>query len=139
MLASDNLSEQVQSLREEISARIEIVREGSTCSVWLPDVCLLNQQPQLDLILQLYDIGCIMFGNFVQASGQHFHYVDLRKIISNPKSSIKFSTPMQMFCPALTALQAFPMALPTATVTSQSPDDLSRKEVSSRYPEADRG
>ena len=88
MLASDNASEQVQSLREEvISARIEIVREGSsTCSVWLPDVCLLNQHPQLDLILQLYDIGCIMFGNFVQASGATFpYYVDLRKIISNPQ------------------------------------------------------
>lgn len=87
MLASDNLSEQVQSLREEvINARIEIVREGSTCSVWLPDVCLLNQHPQLDLILQLYDIGCIMFGNFVQASGATFpYYVDLRKIISNPQ------------------------------------------------------
>ncbi len=77
MLASDNASEQVQSLREEvISARIEIVREGSTCSVWLPDVCLLNQHPQLDLILQLYDIGCIMFVPY---------YVDLRKIISNPQ------------------------------------------------------
>lgn len=87
MLASDNSSEQVQSLREEvIKARIEVVREGSTCSVWLPDVCLLNQHPQLDLILQLYDIGCIMFGNFVQASGATFpYYVDLRKIISNPQ------------------------------------------------------
>ena len=87
MLASDNSSEQVQSLREKvINARIEVVREGSTCSVWLPDVCLLNQHPQLDLILQLYDIGCIMFGNFVQASGATFpYYVDLRKIISNPQ------------------------------------------------------
>ena len=87
MLASDNSSEQVQSLREKIiNARIEVVREGSTCSVWLPDVCLLNQHPQLDLILQLYDIACTMFGNFVQASGATFpYYVDLRKIISNPQ------------------------------------------------------
>jgi uridine monophosphate synthetase len=54
--------------------------------VWLPDVCLLNQHPYLDLILQLYDIGCIMFGNFVQASGATFpYYIDLRKIISNPQ------------------------------------------------------
>jgi len=38
------------------------------------------------LILQLYDIGCILFGNFVQASGATFsYYIDLRKIISNPQ------------------------------------------------------
>jgi uridine monophosphate synthetase len=54
--------------------------------VWLPDVCLLNQHPYLDLILQLYDIECITFGNFVQASGAIFpYYIDLRKIISNPQ------------------------------------------------------
>jgi len=87
MLASDNLSEQIRSLREEINqTRVQFVSESSTCSVWLPDVCLLNQHPQMDLILQLYDIGCIMFGNFVQASGATFpYYVDLRKIISNPQ------------------------------------------------------
>jgi uridine monophosphate synthetase len=46
----------------------------------------LNQPPYLDLILQLYDIGCIMFGNFVQASGATFpYYIDLRKIISTPQ------------------------------------------------------
>jgi uridine monophosphate synthetase len=40
----------------------------------------------MDLILQLYDIGCIMFGNYVQASGAVFpYYIDLRKIISNPQ------------------------------------------------------
>jgi uridine monophosphate synthetase len=40
----------------------------------------------MELILQLYDIDCIMFGNFVQASGATFpYYVDLRKIISNPQ------------------------------------------------------
>ncbi|MBE9051055.1 bifunctional orotidine-5'-phosphate decarboxylase/orotate phosphoribosyltransferase [Nostocales cyanobacterium LEGE 11386] len=87
MLASPNLSDNIQSLRAGINqARTEIIRDGSTCSVWLPDVCLLNQHPQLDLILQLYDIGCIMFGNFVQASGATFpYYIDLRKIISNPQ------------------------------------------------------
>jgi uridine monophosphate synthetase len=54
--------------------------------VWLPDVCFLNQHPHQDLILQLYDIDCIMFGSFVQASGAIFpYYIDLRKIISNPQ------------------------------------------------------
>lgn len=87
MLSSDNLSGQASSLREEVNqVRFQVVSQGSTCSVWLPDVCLLNQHPYMDLILQLYDIGCIMFGNFVQASGATFpYYVDLRKIISNPQ------------------------------------------------------
>jgi len=94
--------------------------------------CLfIESTPQLDLILQLYDIGCIMFGNFVQASGQHF--TDLRKIISNPKSSIKFSTPMQMFSKILAfdRIAGIPYgSLPTATglALSQSPDDLSAKK-----------
>lgn len=87
MVGSDNPTEQIRSLREEVNqARNQVVLEGSTCSVWLPDVCLLNQHPYLDLILQLYDIGCIMFGSFVQASGATFpYYIDLRKIISNPQ------------------------------------------------------
>ena len=87
MLASDHPAVAIRSLREEINqTRIQVVSEGSTCSVWFSDVCLLNQHPQLDLILQLYDIGCIMFGNFVQASGATFpYYIDLRKIISNPQ------------------------------------------------------
>ncbi|MFN6560393.1 MAG: bifunctional orotidine-5'-phosphate decarboxylase/orotate phosphoribosyltransferase [Nostoc sp. ChiSLP01] len=87
MLGSSQLSEQIQSLRAEINQiKTEIIHENSTCSVWFSDVCLLNQHPQQDLILQLYDIGCIMFGNFVQASGAVFpYYIDLRKIISNPQ------------------------------------------------------
>ena len=86
MLASDRPSEQIRALREEVNLAVQVVAEGSTCSLWLPDVCLLNQHTQMDLILQLYDIGCILFGNFVQASGATFpYYVDLRKIISNPQ------------------------------------------------------
>jgi uridine monophosphate synthetase len=87
MLGSSQLSEEIQSLCTEINqAKTEIIWDGSTCSVWLPDVCFLDQHPQQDLILQLYDIGCIMFGNYVQASGETFpYYIDLRKIISNPQ------------------------------------------------------
>jgi uridine monophosphate synthetase len=52
----------------------------------MPDVCLLEKHPQEDLILQLYDLGCIMFGEFVQASGAIFpYYIDLRNVISNPQ------------------------------------------------------
>ena len=87
MLVSEHPTEQIQSLREEINqARSQITREGSTCELWMPDVCLLNKHPYQDLILQLYDIGCILFGKFVQASGATFpYYIDLRKIISNPQ------------------------------------------------------
>ncbi|QIR38135.1 bifunctional orotidine-5'-phosphate decarboxylase/orotate phosphoribosyltransferase [Tolypothrix sp. PCC 7910] len=87
MLASPQLSPEIASLREEINlARNNIIQENSSCSVWLPDVCFFQQHPQQDLILQLYDIGCIMFGSFVQASGATFpYYIDLRKIISNPQ------------------------------------------------------
>ncbi|MBD2164101.1 bifunctional orotidine-5'-phosphate decarboxylase/orotate phosphoribosyltransferase [Calothrix membranacea FACHB-236] len=87
MLGSPQLSQEIASLREEINlARNNIIQENSSCSLWLPDVCFFQQHPQQDLILQLYDIGCIMFGSFVQASGATFpYYVDLRKIISNPQ------------------------------------------------------
>lgn len=87
MVVSDNPGEQIQTLNEEINqARDQVISDGSTCSVWLPDVCLLNQNPYQDLIMQLYDIGCILFGEFVQASGAVFpYYIDLRKIISNPQ------------------------------------------------------
>lgn len=87
MLVSEHPASAIEPLREEVNqARSQIIREGSSCDLWMPDVCLLNQHPQQDLILQLYDIGCILFGNFVQASGATFpYYIDLRKIISNPQ------------------------------------------------------
>lgn len=87
LLSSKHLESPIRALREEVNqARVKIVDEASSCSVWLPNVCSLVQHPQLDLILQLYDIGCILFGNYVQASGATFpYYIDLRKIISNPQ------------------------------------------------------
>lgn len=87
ILGSDSARKKIDSLREEINqSRTKAIDEGSSCSVWLPDVCVLNKHPHLDLILQLYDIGCIMFGNYVQASGETFpYYIDLRKIISQPQ------------------------------------------------------
>jgi uridine monophosphate synthetase len=52
----------------------------------MPDVCLLQPDPHADLILELYDIGCILFGDYVQASGQTLpYYIDLRTIISRPQ------------------------------------------------------
>jgi uridine monophosphate synthetase len=87
MLVSENPAEPIQSLCEEINqARRQIIDQGYTCDLWTPDVCFLDQHPYQDLILQLYDIECILFGEFVQASGATLpYYIDLRKIISNPQ------------------------------------------------------
>ncbi len=86
-LGSEQLAEKTQALRDEMrQARMQIAQGSSNCEVWLPDICLLSQQPHQDLILQLYDIGCIKFGDYVQASGATFpYYIDLRTIISNPQ------------------------------------------------------
>jgi uridine monophosphate synthetase len=41
--------------------------------------------PLASLILELFDIGCLLFGEYVQASGAVFnYYIDLRQIISDP-------------------------------------------------------
>jgi uridine monophosphate synthetase len=87
MLGSQNPREPIRALREEINQVREQVAQGNpTCSLWLPDVCLLQEHPHKELILQLYDIGCIQFGEYVQASGATFpYYIDLRTIISHPQ------------------------------------------------------
>jgi uridine monophosphate synthetase len=86
-LSQENPAIPIQALRQEVEqARIAAVSNASQCDVWLPDVCLLQQHPHTQLILQLYDLGCIIFGNYVQASGAEFpYYIDLRTIISNPQ------------------------------------------------------
>jgi uridine monophosphate synthetase len=83
----EDLSAQVRSLREQVNyIRTQTIQENASCEVWVSNLCTLNQNPHLNLILQLYDVGCILFGNFVQASGAVFpYYIDLRKIISNPQ------------------------------------------------------
>ncbi len=137
MLASPQLSKEIQSLHAEINqARTKIISDASTCSVWLPDVCLLNQHPQHDLILQLYDLGCIMFGEFVQASGAIFpYYIDLRKIISNPQIFNQVLSAYEKILQDLTfdRLAGIPYgSLPTATglaLRLHCPMIFPRKEV----------
>jgi uridine monophosphate synthetase len=87
MLSKPQLRTSIKALRDEINQlKTKIIFDGSSCDILVPDVCVLNDNSQQDLILQLYDIGCIMFGSFVQASGATFpYYIDLRKIISNPQ------------------------------------------------------
>ena len=88
-LASGEPSQLLRSLRDEVNQAIALTaHDRPTCDLWMPNVCLLDQQahPHANLILQLFDIGCITFEETVQASGQVFpYYIDLRRIISNPQ------------------------------------------------------
>ena len=135
-LANNQFAE-INSLRLEVNQiREQVISKASSCAIWLPDVCLLNQHRYFDLILQLYDLGCIMFGDFVQASGATFpYYVDLRKIISNPQV---FSLILTAYADILKTLQFDRIAgipygsLPTATGLSMRlsyPMIFPRKEV----------
>ncbi|GAB4216162.1 MAG: bifunctional orotidine-5'-phosphate decarboxylase/orotate phosphoribosyltransferase [Synechococcales cyanobacterium] len=87
-LSQPNLAERIDHLRqiiEELREKIDS-KSKSTCAIWVADSCALDHNPHQDLILQLFDVGCIMFGTYVQASGATFpYYIDLRTIISNPQ------------------------------------------------------
>jgi uridine monophosphate synthetase len=137
LLASDRLRSQVQALQQEINEiRSQVIRQGSTCEVWLPNVPASDQHPHQDLILQLYDIGCILFGSFVQASGAVFpYYIDLRKIISNPQIFHQILTAYAEILQKLTfdRIAGIPYgSLPTATglaLRLNRPMIFPRKEV----------
>jgi uridine monophosphate synthetase len=87
VLTTEQPEHLVRSLRDQTNEILAHMRSRSlSCQAWVPDVCLLNHQPHADLILELFDLGCIQFGEYVQASGAVFpYYIDLRKIISNPQ------------------------------------------------------
>ena len=93
LLVEDDLSEQAESLKGLINRRRQRWLENqptdanTSCDVWLasPTEQPSNQDPLADLILDLFDIGCLLFGEYVQASGAVFnYYIDLRQIISDP-------------------------------------------------------
>ena len=87
LLAKEDLAQQVQNLNQEIEQiSSNLISVGSSCELWTANVYLFGKHPHQELILQLYDIGCLLFGEYVQASGATFsYYIDLRKIISNPQ------------------------------------------------------
>ena len=87
LLAKKNLGSEVTKLNQQVvQIRSEFIQAGSSCELWTSNVCLFKKHPHQDLILQLFDIGCLLFGEYVQASGATFsYYIDLRKIISNPQ------------------------------------------------------
>lgn len=136
-LSSSNLSQEVADLNLKINTyRESKINQGSSCELWTSNVCLLNQHPYQDLILQLFDIGCLLFGEYVQASGATFsYYIDLRKIISNPQI---FNQVINAYGDIVQKLEfdriaGIPYgALPTATglaMNLQRPMIFPRKEV----------
>ncbi|MGB3507973.1 MAG: bifunctional orotidine-5'-phosphate decarboxylase/orotate phosphoribosyltransferase [Microcoleaceae cyanobacterium] len=94
LLSAEHSNTAIETLKDTINEqRLRVVEGSPTCELWLPDVCFLQHEPHRDLILQLYDIGCIIFGDHVQASGATFpYYIDLRKIISIPQIFHKIVT-----------------------------------------------
>ena len=129
----------ILALRDQINQiRTEMAQMNPTCSLWLPDICLLQEHPYKDLILQLYDINCIQFGEYVQASGATFpYYIDLRTIISHPQI---FEKVLSAYAEILLKLKFDRIAgipygsLPTATglgLRLNSPMIFPRKEVKS--------
>ncbi|MDB9312886.1 bifunctional orotidine-5'-phosphate decarboxylase/orotate phosphoribosyltransferase [Spirulina sp. CS-785/01] len=128
----------IQSLNNTINPIRTAIQQqpGSHCHLWTPDVCFLEKHPHQDLILQLYDIGCILFGEYQQASGATFsYYIDLRKIISQPQI---FQQVLNAYAEILQTLTFDRIAgipygsLPTATGLSlrlEHPMIFPRKEV----------
>ena len=136
-LARNNLADQVAQLNQNVNKFRELrIQQGSSCQLWTPNVCLLTQHPYQSLILQLFDIGCLLFGEYVQASGVTFsYYIDLRKIISNPQI---FNQVLSAYGDIVQNLEfdriaGIPYgALPTATglaLNLQRPMIFPRKEV----------
>ncbi len=137
LLGQEHLSHHIQTVRDQVNQmREQVMERGATCTLWTPNVCLLDQDPHTDLILQLFDLGFILFGDYVQASGAVFpYYVDLRTIISNPQV---FQQILNAYAEILESLQFDRIAgipygsLPTATGLSlrlHKPMIYPRKEV----------
>jgi uridine monophosphate synthetase len=137
LLGQEHLSQHIQTVRDQVNQmREQVMERGATCTLWTPNVCLLDQDPHTDLILQLFDLGFILFGEYVQASGAVFpYYVDLRTIISKPQV---FQQILNAYAEILESLQFDRIAgipygsLPTATGLSlrlHKPMIYPRKEV----------
>jgi uridine monophosphate synthetase len=136
-LSQAQLSESVELLRLEVNqVRNAGLDKALSCELWTPDLCLMQSHPYQELILQLFDLGCLLFGDYVQASGATFsYYVDLRQIISNPQV---FQQVLQAYADILKTLTFDRLAgipygsLPTATGLSlmlNRPLIYPRKEV----------
>ncbi len=103
----------------------------------LPGACGQSiAEPHAELILDLFDIGCLLFGEYVQASGDVFnYYIDLRQIISDPNlfHRVLHAYSLAMAELAFDRIAGIPYgSLPTATGLSlmlHKPLIYPRKEV----------
>ncbi|CAK6689247.1 bifunctional orotidine-5'-phosphate decarboxylase/orotate phosphoribosyltransferase [Synechococcus sp. CBW1107] len=97
LLVEDDLSDQAAALKALINQRRQHwldqhpEQRASSCELWLANPkgdqpsSDVDVDPLAELIIDLFDIGCLLFGEYVQASGAVFnYYVDLRQIISDP-------------------------------------------------------
>lgn len=113
LLVEEGLAEGAAALKRQISAvreRVIAARSPAAdrCDLWLPQPAAAEGRPKepatgpgsdppadpaadpaadplAPLIVDLFDIGCLLFGDYVQASGAVFsYYIDLRRIISDP-------------------------------------------------------
>jgi len=93
LLVEDDLCEQAAALKALINRRRQRwldqqpVDGANSCELWLAesDQEAIDHDPMAELIIDLFDIGCLLFGDYVQASGALFnYYIDLRQIISDP-------------------------------------------------------
>lgn len=137
LLAKKQIKTSVKEFRDRINqSRQQMMAASPTCDLWLPNICFIEPQPHRDLILQLYDIGCIIFGDHVQASGETFpYYIDLRRIISIPQIFHQIVEAYTEILKQLTfdRIAGIPYgSLPTATGLSlrlEKPMIFPRKEV----------
>ncbi len=136
LVGVDRINDRLKQLRDQINHQRDEIMSGAACDLWTANVCFLHQDPRQKLILELFDIGCILFGEYVQSSGAVLpYYIDLRTIISNPRI---FQQILDCYASILESLSfdriaGIPYgALPTATGLSlrlQRPMIYPRKEV----------
>ncbi|MEO1341529.1 MAG: orotidine-5'-phosphate decarboxylase, partial [Cyanobacteria bacterium J06635_13] len=62
-LAQQNLAPEVANLNRKLNTyRQQKIPQAASCEIWTPNVCLLTSHPYQSLILELFDIGCLLFG-----------------------------------------------------------------------------
>jgi len=160
LLTESDINEQTAALKERINRmrqdhllqkQSNLEFESEQCRIWPhPDQPALGLEtsnasseaeqlidPELrELVIDLFDIRCLLFGEFKQASGAVFnYYVDLRQIISDPAL---FHRVLDCYAQVLRPLQFDRIAgipygsLPTATglaLQLHKPLVYPRKEV----------